>query len=579
MVTDVKEIERSITAGDDKIYGYPFKEILTKTDSNPAGHKVNDNESIYDVVLTGVKTTTVDAVDYTDFTYVTRPRVDDNAEHGSATNRFNTTQLGTLRLQGRTLYVDADQHDYGIDFIRDAKAVVRQREGYIDNAGKAVTDTKTRAYGSVQEAIDSLGDADKTTGEKEFKGIITAVLNSNGVAEWVVFYSDTVAETKSDTGIGQATIDVEIRTQLPGGKAEFYEIRKVARPTDGTDVAEIDAPDLSKKGFTAVQNPMYLLWKKYDERPVITFEYVKGEIEEPTAGTKAIRVQYATGYDATPANATGIVGTETVNVPLDAAGYGKLEAKLLKKIPAGYQLKSGATSSQTDLGKEVVKNDSPLTLTVTVEERTDVSKVEILNAPAALALPYSGNATAVGTAADEAGIKVKISDKTGDDEVSRTVDADDAALAWDAAGTTTPATTKVTHTASSVESATIPTKLYATLAAASISCATGSTVEDWDVGGNIPAKVFVGDTITFTLTQDAAANYDETAFEADTTRDVTSTKGTFETTGDSAVKVELTTEGVASTGAGDNGTKAVITVTVTVKTITDAAFDIEVDIQ
>ena len=137
----------------------------------------------------------------------------------------------------------------------------------------------------------------------------------------------------------------------------------------------------------------------------------------------------------------------------------------------------------------------------------------------------------------------------------------------------------MTHTASSVESATIPTKLYATLAAASISCATGSTVEDWDVGGNIPAKVFVGDTITFTLTQDAAANYDETAFEADTTRDVTSTKGTFETTGDSAVKVELTTEGVASTGAGDNGTKAVITVTVTVKTITDAAFDIEVDIQ
>ena len=579
VVTDVKEIVRKadngdLTVAEDKIYGYPFGEILT------SGHKVDDEESIYDVVLTGR-----DAADdesgnpiTSTFEFVTRPRTNP-VEHTSSGRTFVDTAMGTLRLQGRTLYVLDGQHDYGIDFIRDAKAVVRQREGYINNAGEAVTDTKTRAYGSVQEAIDSLGDADKTTGEKEFEGIITAVLNSNGVAEWVVFYSDTVAETKSDTGIGQATIDVEIRTQLPGGKAEFYEIRKVARPTDGTDVAEIDAPDLSKKGFTAVQNPMYLLWKKYDERPVITFEYVKGEIEEPTAGTKAIRVQYATGYDATPANATGIVGTETVNVPLDAAGYGKLEAKLLKKIPAGYQLKSGATSSQTDLGKEVVKNDSPLTLTVTVEERTDVSKVEILNAPAALALPYDGNAAAVGTAADEAGIKVKITYKTGNDEVSRTVDADDAALAWDAAGTTTPATTKVTHTNSSVASATIPTKLYATLAAANISGAAGSEVADWDVGGTIPAKVFVGDTITFTLTQDAAADYDEAAFTADTTRNVTSTKGTFETTGDSAVKVELTTEGVASTGAGDDGTKAVITVTVTVKTITDAAFDIEVDIQ
>ena len=275
VVTDVKAIARTDTgvdaahSGKDKIYGYPFNEILTyNAVSNPAGHKVNDNESIYDVVLTG------DSANATvDFTYVTRPRVSDNAEHGPDTDQFNTTAMGTLRLQGRTLYVLDGQHDYGIDFVRDAKAVVRQREGYIDNTGKAVSDWKTRAYGSVQEAIDSLGDADKTTGEKEFKGIITAVLNSNGVAEWVVFYSDTVAETKSDTGIGQATIDVEIRTQLPGGKAEFYEIRKVARPTDGTDVAEIDAPNLSKKGFKAVQDPMYLLWKKYDERPVITFEY------------------------------------------------------------------------------------------------------------------------------------------------------------------------------------------------------------------------------------------------------------------------------------------------------------------
>ena len=451
------------------------------------------------------------------FTYVERPRMVDNSQHNTNIKTFTDTAMGTLRLQGRTMYVLDGQHDYGIDFIRDAKAVVRQHEGYIDNAGKAVSDWKTRAYGSVQEAIDSLGDADKTTGEKEFKGIITAVLNSNGVAEWVVFYSDTVAETKSDTGIGQATIDVEIRTQLPGGKAEFYEIRKVARPTDGTDVAEIEAPNLSKKGFTAVQNPMYLLWKKYDERPVITFEYVKGEIEEPTAGAKAIRVQYVltADYDATPGDvsAADILGTETVNVPLDAAGYGKLEAKLLKKIPTGFVIDTAAATpgTNTDLGGEVIKSDTPVTMTVSVKEKT-VKSVKILPAARAaeaaieIDVVHGAQPDDVKTAAKEAGLRVEV---TYTDNTTRILAADADGVAWALnAGTISVTYTSSAQGASPVSGENSATgKVYAAIATS----VTGdsNTLGDWTITAE-SGKTTNDTSVVLTFVQKTGA-----AFSAD----------------------------------------------------------------
>lgn len=183
VVTDVKQIARTDTNATnhlDKIYGYPFAEILT------SGHKVADNESIYDVVLNGYNGAPSYATEHA-FTYVERPRMVDNNQHNTNVNTFTDTAMGTLRLQGRTMYVLDGQHDYGIDFIRDAKAVVRQPEGTVNDWSM-----KNRAYSSVQEAIDSLGDAVPGTQDtKEFKGIITAVLNSQGVAEWIVFYSDT----------------------------------------------------------------------------------------------------------------------------------------------------------------------------------------------------------------------------------------------------------------------------------------------------------------------------------------------------------------------------------------------------
>ena len=97
-----------------------------------------------------------------------------------------------LTLRGRTMYVTETWSDYGLTFTSDAKAVVRQDE---DEKTNVITE-----YGSVSEAIAALADADPDTTELEYDGQITAVLNSQGVAEWIVFDSSTKLETGSGAG-------------------------------------------------------------------------------------------------------------------------------------------------------------------------------------------------------------------------------------------------------------------------------------------------------------------------------------------------------------------------------------------
>lgn len=59
-------------------------------------------------------------------------------------------------------------------------------------------------YDSVADAIAALGDPATGTPELEYKGRITAVLNSSGVAKWVVFNSDKPVTTGSgNTGNGR----------------------------------------------------------------------------------------------------------------------------------------------------------------------------------------------------------------------------------------------------------------------------------------------------------------------------------------------------------------------------------------
>ena len=94
---------------------------------------------------------------------------------------------GTLRLEGRTLYTNYGPGvtpDKGLALASDAKAVLIQNEGTIGNLSRKVT-----SCGSVAEAIGRLADLSDAEG-LQFQGRIVAVLNSAGVAQWVVIISD-----------------------------------------------------------------------------------------------------------------------------------------------------------------------------------------------------------------------------------------------------------------------------------------------------------------------------------------------------------------------------------------------------
>ena len=582
IVTDVKEMDRTdvsldLTAAADKIYGYPFAEVLT------GGHKVKDNETVYDVVLTGdagdTHAGTGDTV--TAFNYVERPRANAEEHKGAYGSdfTFKTTQMGTLKLQGRTLYVDAAQNDYGLDFVRDAKAVVIQPEGYIDGLGVEHADPETRAYSSVQEAVDSLGDANPlTAGTREFRGIITAVLNSQGVAEWIVFYSDTMVQNRNDTSVGGATMTVTINVRFPGNDAaEKWGTYEAAKPLVG-NIVDIPNPDTLnggkiQLGYHPKLATIPVTWEKNADNKSVTFEYeADGAAPDPGDGTtKWIRVEYVDNK-GTP---TTTYGTENVEVTLDKAGFGYVTAADLnvKTVVPGMKIKGSVNELVS------TKTDAP----VRVELEADTIKALQIIAPTRAAaadvfeidVVFNADKAAVAGAVKDAGYQVKATFTEGSEAVLK---ADDARLEWKLAGanvtageeiTVVDAATKLIASAEKVKA-----KLYTALAKASISGKAATDVADWTVDGTIPAKVFVGDEITFTLTQDTAANYDAATFAGKTTTAVTSTAGTFSTP-----SITLTTPGVASTGdPGDTGTLAVITVTVTVATITNAAFNIEVDV-
>ena len=93
----------------------------------------------------------------------------------------------TLNLQGRTMYITENREDVGLAIGKDAKAVVIQTENN-------KTEVKSE-FASVNAAISHLADANIDKSGTQYKGDIFAALDSNGVAKWVVFVSDTALNT------------------------------------------------------------------------------------------------------------------------------------------------------------------------------------------------------------------------------------------------------------------------------------------------------------------------------------------------------------------------------------------------
>ena len=107
-------------------------------------------------------------------------------EHAACAQTASSRIDGTFTLVGRTLYTSYGASDVGLALASDAKAVLIQNEGTTNNLERKVSNC-----GSVSEAIGRLADADTVTPGIQFKGRVVAVLNSAGVAQWVVIISDT----------------------------------------------------------------------------------------------------------------------------------------------------------------------------------------------------------------------------------------------------------------------------------------------------------------------------------------------------------------------------------------------------
>ena len=139
-----------------------------------------------------------------------------DATHTGAHDTVARLDGNDLHLQRRTLYVGITG-ERGLTFVEGAKAVVIQTVN-----GEARVKTQ---YDSVADAIAALGNPVTGTPELEYKGRITAVLNSSGVAKWVVFNSDTPVTTGSgNTGNGREyTITVEREIQLGNGITDELE--------------------------------------------------------------------------------------------------------------------------------------------------------------------------------------------------------------------------------------------------------------------------------------------------------------------------------------------------------------------
>lgn len=128
----------------------------------------------------------------------------------------------TLNLQGRTFYLTAKRTDVGLALAADAKAVVIQDENL-------KTDVKTE-FSSVGAAIAHLADPDNNTANgTQYDGNIYAILDSNGVAQWMVFDSSNRLMTGGNVPPTTPTDYTPVVTQ----RGTFLDVQ--AHTTNDTD--------------------------------------------------------------------------------------------------------------------------------------------------------------------------------------------------------------------------------------------------------------------------------------------------------------------------------------------------------
>ena len=164
---------------DTKIYSNPY--------SSQGGDRIDpDDHEVYDVGHVGSDHNFSPAPDPVDFPYWDCGDSDDATY---ATGYRNRIDVSDLKLDGRTLYLSKGD-DYGLLMANTSTpTVLIQNEG-----GKRNVKTE---YSDVKSAISAMEDANGIVAGFGFKGRITAVLDAQGRAKWVVIKSDTTVPVAS----------------------------------------------------------------------------------------------------------------------------------------------------------------------------------------------------------------------------------------------------------------------------------------------------------------------------------------------------------------------------------------------
>ena len=106
-----------------------------------------------------------------------------------------------LKAVGRTLYTGSAK-DVGLTLVSGAPVVVLQKD--------ADGDLSVEEYTSIAQAIDALEDVNPNTKDVEFKGVIAAVLNDKGTAEFLVLSSATqLSDNSKDDGKNKSGLTLD----------------------------------------------------------------------------------------------------------------------------------------------------------------------------------------------------------------------------------------------------------------------------------------------------------------------------------------------------------------------------------
>ena len=378
----------------------------TKFYTSPAA-EINENvHEVYDVGHVHHFSECVTSTDcsFTGYTYPTSARL-------------SAATAPDLHVEGRTLKLGLDSAaDHGLTLVSESTpAVVIQ---YEDN------EKETRYYSSVSAALSSLGDADGnyTDGKLGFAGRITAVLNSQGVAKWVVINSDTPVNTKAGNLTGSTCeITVHRILNISGVQQALQDI--VIKKSTSTLVdmgtykqwnvnAYTDLPGVA--GYKPAISTLPVRYTNGVRTYEITFQYVAtvnngNQIltSTPTAGasnTGTMVVGAATITDGTT-NTVKVAITsgapaegDTIVVPVTTKSTGALDSGSATLTFKGGKWNTGTITVTSEDG-------FPRTYTVSV----DLSNAKTPTISSTSACTGTGNGTATTTLSGK-NINVKIVD-------------------------------------------------------------------------------------------------------------------------------------------------------------------------